>query len=248
MSEHSIIFDLDGTLTDPRPGIVGCIRYAFDRLGRSCPGDDALASFIGPPLRATFSTLLSTSDNRLIEEAVARYRERYESSGIYETRVYDGIQEMLECFERPSSVLFVATSKPAVYAERILKHCGLDRHFCRVYGSELDGRFDDKAELLKHMLAMEGIGAEGAIMVGDRAADILAAKANGMHSIGALWGYGSQAELRDAGAEKLCPSPGDLALFLMSDLTPHAADGRCRHAACGARGAPARRGGGRGRS
>jgi phosphoglycolate phosphatase len=248
MSEHTIIFDLDGTLTDPRQGIVGCIRYALDQIGRSCPGDDVIASFIGPPLRATFSTLLATSDNGLIEKAVARYRERYEDSGIYETRVYDGIRAMLECFERKNSALFVATSKPSVYAERILKHCGLDRYFCHIYGSELDGRFDDKAELLKHMLAMEAIGAEATIMVGDRAADILAAKANGMHSIGALWGYGSQAELHDAGAERLCSSPGDLGSFLTSDLTPHAADGRCRHAARGARGAPARRGGARGRS
>ena len=207
MSTNAVVFDLDGTLTDPRPGIVGCIKYALERLAKPCPGDDVLASFIGPPLRATFATLLDTSDTGLIEEAVARYREQYKCSGIYETRVYDGIHGMLECVQTSSTALFVATSKPAVYAARVVEHCGLAGHFSGVFGPELDGRFDDKAKLLRHLLTTVNLDGEDAIMVGDRAVDILAAKANRMRSIGVLWGYGSQSELRDAAPDRLCATP-----------------------------------------
>jgi len=118
---------------------------------------------------------------------------------------------MLERVKQSRMPLFVATSKPAVYAERIVEHCGFARHFRGVYGPELDGRFDNKTELLGHLLTTEGLGAEGAIMVGDRAVDINAAKTNGMWSIGVLWGYGSQRELRDAEPNKLCATPSEVA-------------------------------------
>ncbi|MGA2958829.1 MAG: HAD hydrolase-like protein [Thermodesulfobacteriota bacterium] len=210
MRSPVLLFDLDGTITDPQIGIVRCMRYALERLARACPPDKVLASFIGPPLRGTFSSLLETSDKELIEKAMALYRQRFADQGIYENQVYDGIPEMLETAHQAGSVSFIATSKPAVYAERIIKHFGLDGHFAKIYGSELDGRLENKADLLAFLLVRERIPAGAAIMVGDRAADILAAKANGIRSIGVLWGYGSEAELTGAGADKLCLTPAEL--------------------------------------
>jgi phosphoglycolate phosphatase len=208
---RAVLFDLDGTLTDPRPGFVRSIRYALDRLGRACPADDVLASFIGPPLRSTFATLLGTADGGLVERAMSLYRERYADVGLYENDIYDGVTEMLETVSGQACALFVATSKPAVYAERIVKHFGLGRYFRGVYGAELGGRFDDKADLLAHLLAREDLRAGAAIMVGDRASDMVAARVNGARAIGILWGYGSEAELIGAGAEALCPAPAHLA-------------------------------------
>lgn len=211
MTARPLLFDLDGTLTDPRVGIIGSIRYALDRLARPCPSDDALAWYIGPPLRSTFATLLATSDTALIERALGLYRERFADIGLYENEVYGGIPAMLDDLRRAGGRLFVATSKPAVFAERIVRHFALDHHFAGVYGPDLDGRFDDKADLLAHLLEREGLAAAAVVMVGDREADVLAARANGVRAIGVLWGYGSRDELQGAGADAVCAVPGDLA-------------------------------------
>jgi phosphoglycolate phosphatase len=209
-----LIFDLDGTLTDPCAGIVRCMRYALARLGAPCPSDDVLASFIGPPLRGTFATLLETSDRELVERALAFYREQYGGTGLLENHVYDGVAEMLDGVRLTASASFVATLKPRPYADRIVRHLGLSRHFAGVYGPELEGRFDEKVDLLAHLLVTERISAEDAVMIGDRAGDIEAARANRVRSIGVLWGYGSESELADARADVLCASPGELASCL----------------------------------
>ena len=124
--------------------------------------------------------------------------------------MYPGVPEMLRDIARAGARAFVATGKPLVYASRIIEHFALEHHFAAVYGSELGGRFDDKAELIAHLLATESIPAARAVMVGDRAGDVIAARANGVRSIGVLWGFGSEAELRDAGADTLCAAPGEL--------------------------------------
>jgi phosphoglycolate phosphatase len=209
-----LLFDLDGTLTDPKPGITSCIRFALDQLGVSCPGDDALVNFIGPPLRDTFATLLDTLETARIEEAMGFYRQRFAATGLYENQVYAGVPAMLEHCQREATAMYVATSKPAVYAERIVQHFGLDHHFRQVYGAELDGRREDKADLVAYVLASEGVGAQTAVMIGDRAADVRAARANGVRSIGVLWGYGSAHELLDAGVDILCKTPSELAAHL----------------------------------
>jgi len=205
-----LLFDLDGTLTDARPGIVACIRHALAGLGRACPDDARLDEFIGPPLRRTFATLLATDDRALVEEALRRYRERFGATGLYENRVYDGVPAMLRGLVPPARA-FVATSKPRVYAERIVRHFGLAEHFAAVHGVGLDGHLDDKAELLAHVLAAERLDPADAVMIGDRAVDVTAARANGLAAIGVLWGYGSERELREAGADALCASPAALA-------------------------------------
>jgi phosphoglycolate phosphatase len=214
----ALLFDLDGTLTDPRPGFVRSIRYALDRLAVACPADEVLASFIGPPLRGTLAALLQTRDGGLIERAMALYRERYGEVGLFENEVYQGVPEMLETVRAQTSALFVATAKPREYAERIARHFGLDRHVARIYGAELGGRFDDKADLLAHLLAAEGVRPDAAVMVGDRASDIRAARVNGVGAIGILWGYGSEAELVDAGAVRLCATPARLARCLSAGV------------------------------
>lgn len=214
MIADALLFDLDGTLTDPKPGIVGCLRFALDQLGVSCPSDDVLTNFIGPPLRATFALLLDTSDGSQIEEAIRLYRQRFAATGLYENQVYAGVPAMLEHAQQAATVMYVATSKPAVYAERIVQHFGLDHHFRQVYGAELDGRRENKADLVAYVLASEGVDAQTAVMIGDRAADVLAAKANGVRSIGVLWGYGSAHELLDAGVDILCQTPSELTAHL----------------------------------
>lgn len=214
MIADALLFDLDGTLTDPKPGIVGSLRFALDQLGVSCPSDDVLASFIGPPLRGTFAMLLDTSEAFRIEEAMTCYRQRFAATGLYENQVYAGVPVMLEHVQQAATAMYVATSKPRVYAERIVQHFGLDHHFRQVYGPELDGQREDKADLLAYLLASEGLGAPDAVMIGDRAADVRAAKANGVRSIGVLWGYGSAQELLDAGVDLLCETPAELAAQL----------------------------------
>ena len=214
MTARVLLFDLDGTLTDPRPGIVGCIRFALDRLRVSCPSDEVLAGYIGPPLRGTFATLLDTSDAERIEEALRLYRQRFADKGLYENKIYAGVPAMLDSVGHVARAAYVATSKPAVYAERIVSHFKLGHHFRKVYGAELDGRRDDKAELLAYLLATEGVEPSASVMVGDRSADIIAAKANEVRSIGVLWGYGSEEELTDAGADMLCRTPSELAQHL----------------------------------
>jgi phosphoglycolate phosphatase len=214
MSPLTVLFDLDGTLTDSRAGITGCIRHVLGRLGRACPDDDALAAYIGPPLRGTFSTLLGTTDPALIETALAHYRARYDETGLYENRVYDGVPEMLEGAGRIADAMFVTTAKLQPAATRIVAHFGLAGHFTAVYGAEPGGRFDSKIDLLAHLLERGVIRAETAVMVGDRGLDVTAAKINGIRSIGALWGFGDGRELADAGADLLCESPRALVACL----------------------------------
>ncbi len=210
----TILFDLDGTLTDSRAGITGSIRHALHRLGRPCPEDGALAAYIGPPLRGTFRTLLGTTDPALIETALSHYRARYDEAGLYENRVYDGVPEMLEAAARLADAMFVTTAKLQPAATRIVAHFDLARHFAGVYGADLDGRFDRKVDLLAHLLETGVIRAQTSIMVGDRGLDITAAKINGLRSIGALWGFGDHRELADAGADLLCESPRALVACL----------------------------------
>ena len=213
-SRPTVLFDLDGTLTDSRAGITGCIRHALGKLGRACPDADALAAYIGPPLRGTFRTLLGTTDAALIERALLHYRTRYDEIGLYENRVYDGVAEMLEGTGRMAEAMFVTTAKLQPAAIRIVAHFDLARHFTAVYGSEPGGRFDSKVDLLAHLVETGVVRAETAVMVGDRELDITAAKINGIRSIGALWGFGDRRELTEAGADLLCESPHALVACL----------------------------------
>jgi phosphoglycolate phosphatase len=215
IARMNVLFDLDGTLTDPKEGIIACFRYALETLGRDSPGDRALERFIGPPLRESLSTLVGVNDETIVERAITLYRGRFAAQGMFENSLYPGISEALEQLQDDGQLLFVATSKPTVFAERIVEHFGMARFFRAVYGSELNGVNADKRDLLAHVVRAESLASVDTAMVGDRAHDVLGALANGLFSVGVLWGYGSREELVAAGAGALCDVPSAL-----GDLPP----------------------------
>jgi len=205
-----MLFDLDGTLTDPKQGIIGCLRYALESLGANAPAAQALERLIGPPLSESFAHLLGPGDNDRVEQAVRLYRERFTAKGMFENSVYPGIVDALAELRDYGVQLFVATSKPRGFAERIVEHFELGRFFSNVYGSELSGANADKKDLLGHVLRAESLPPANTVMVGDRSYDILGARANSLFSVGVLWGYGSREELVAAGAGALCDAPNAL--------------------------------------
>jgi phosphoglycolate phosphatase len=203
----AIFFDLDGTLTDPKPGITRSIQYALQKLDHpTMPTEDELTWCIGPPLRASFVRLLGAETSA--DLAVSYYRERFSDIGLYENGVYDGIGEVLTALCASGHRLFVATSKPHVFAERIIDHFGLRGHFERVFGSELDGTRVDKSRLLEYALKEASVDPARTLMIGDCSHDMIGAKNNGMKGIGVLYGYGSRDELLQAGAHHVCQTPG----------------------------------------
>jgi phosphoglycolate phosphatase len=214
-SIKNVLFDLDGTLTDPREGITRCIQYALEQLNRPVPAQSALEAYIGPPLRSTFALILASTDAALVETAVGLYRERFSATGLFENELYAGVPSMLERLQAARLRLFVATSKVGMFAERILEHFGLSSFFDGVYGSMLDGRFDNKVDLLRHLLASERLAAAESVMIGDRKHDVFAARQNEMLSLGVTYGYGTRAELTTAGADALCDSPAGIVDFLL---------------------------------
>jgi phosphoglycolate phosphatase len=163
---------------------------------------------IGPPLRASLGKLLGGDE--LADRALALYRERFDDIGLYENKIYPGIADILAALTASRRRLFVATSKPHVYAERIVAHFGLADRFERVFGSELDGTRVDKTELLRYALRVTDVDPSRAAMIGDRSHDMIGARNNGMTAIGVLYGYGSQAELVEAGAHHICATPDKL--------------------------------------
>jgi phosphoglycolate phosphatase len=210
-SMKNILFDLDGTLTNPVEGITGSIIYALERMSVPLMTRAELQLHIGPPLRSTFSQILKTTDKDVIERAVALYRERFSEAGLFENELYEGVPEMLSALQAAAKRLFVATSKVEVYTHRILEHFALSGYFEGVYGSAPDGRFDDKAELIAHILESIGLNPAETLMVGDRKYDVMGAKANNCRAVGVTYGYGSEDELREAGADYLCHSPLEVA-------------------------------------
>jgi phosphoglycolate phosphatase len=201
----ALYFDLDGTLTDPKPGITGSIQYALQKLDLPVPSQDELTWCIGPPLRASFVTMLGGEDRA--DLAVSFYRERFGDVGLYENSLYPGIKDVLTALGCSNRRMFVATSKLQIFAERIIDHFGLSGHFERVFGAELDGTRVHKTDLLAYALKTTGVNASQALMIGDRSYDIIGAKNNGMAAIGVLYGYGSKEELIGAGASHVCATP-----------------------------------------
>jgi phosphoglycolate phosphatase len=223
-----VLVDLDGTLVDPKPGLVGSVQYALRQLGQPVPATEELLWLIGPPFRVSFPKLLGRAD--LTEQAISYYRESYFSGGMYDAIVYPGVAEALDGLAAAGCRLFVATSKPHHYARPILEHFGLARRFSAIHGPELDGTNDHKADLIAHIVAREGVDPARAVMIGDREFDVLAAARNGIPAIGVTWGYGSRAELEAAGAASLCEAPGGLAaaaLNLLARGHPAEASARC---------------------
>jgi len=211
------LFDLDGTLTDPAPGITASVAYALERFGIEVSDRAELNKFIGPPLVYSFKTYYGFSDEQA-KQAVAYYRERFRAGGLYENEIYPGIAELLEKIKAGGGRVILATSKPEEFAAMILEHFDILKHFDFVAGNTLDETRPEKRQVIEHIFAnYPEICAENAVMVGDREYDVLAAKEFSLPSVGVLFGYGSLEELMNAGADMLAESVPALSALLIDD-------------------------------
>ncbi|QHI28829.1 HAD family hydrolase [Acinetobacter haemolyticus] len=195
MTIKNILIDLDGTLTDPKTGIHGSIRYALEKLNQPLADEVDLDWTIGPPLKASLAKLLDTQDDDLAEQALAAYRERFSVTGLFENEVYPTVEGTLRQLQTQEYQLFLATAKPTVYSKQILAHFQLDQYFTEMYGSELTGERTNKADLIAYILEQEQLNAQHCIMVGDRQYDVIGARANGIETIAVNYGYGTTQEL-----------------------------------------------------
>jgi phosphoglycolate phosphatase len=205
----TLLLDLDGTLIDPAPGIMGSCRYALKRLHFEVPEEEDLRWIIGPPLRESFGCLLRGQADA--EAALRFYRERYAERGLREAHPYPGIMDALKRRLADGTRLMLCTSKPTFFAQQVVNYFGFAPLLSGVYGSELDGRFDDKGDLIGHLMATEKLSSEETCMVGDRRHDVQAASRHKVPTVGVLWGYGNREELESAGAAVIIDRPHDLA-------------------------------------
>jgi phosphoglycolate phosphatase len=216
MLKDFMLFDLDGTLTDPAPGITNSLMYALKCYGIEVTDRTSLYKYIGPPLLDTFSQGFGFSQE-MAAEAVVKYREYFADKGLFENKVYDGIPELLHTLKESGKVLIVATSKPEEYSVRILEHFGLDKFFTAVCGSNMDESRSKKAEVIAYALEKAHVPDKSrAIMIGDRKHDIIGAKECGIESCGVLFGYGSRTELMDAGAGYIAADIPELKRILLT--------------------------------
>ncbi|MGD9912839.1 MAG: HAD hydrolase-like protein [Rhizobiaceae bacterium] len=206
--QKAVLFDLDGTLTDPFVGISRSIQHALQQVGAPVPEAETLRAYIGPPLLATFRQLLG--DEILAAECVRLYRERYADIGKFENAIIPGIAEVVTALSQQGYFLAVATSKLETYSRDIVAHFGLGPFFADIHGSQLDGSRAEKPELLRHIVATEALDPARTIMIGDRLHDVVGAAKNGMPAIGVLWGFGDRPELEEAGAAAIAETPADL--------------------------------------
>jgi phosphoglycolate phosphatase len=209
----TLLFDLDGTLIDSEAGILASIRYAFAAAGLAAPAAEILRSWIGPPLRKQLQQHLGHNDAR-VEVMVAHYREHFAAAGWADHRVIDGIDIALRQFARAGHRLAVVTSKIEPHARRIVASFAFASLFKDVIGATADGSLSEKPALIATALRRLGSDASAAVMIGDRRYDIEGARQHGMRSIGVLWGFGTRAELRAAGADALAATPGELAALI----------------------------------
>lgn len=216
MSFTTVLFDLDGTLTDPFEGITRSIQHALEKMGASAVAVEDLRWCIGPPLWESFRVLLGTDDRKELDRAVGFYRDRYTETGLYENTLIDGIPELLAGLSESGLRLHVCTSKPHAYAGTIIEHFGLRPYFGTVYGSELDGARSAKAELIAYILKEEGLRSGETVMIGDRKHDLIGANANEVAGVGVLWGYGSREELAAENPVLIAETPMEIAAFLQT--------------------------------
>ena len=194
MDYPNVLFDLDGTLTDPREGITRPIQYGLSKMGIDEPDLTQLEHFIGPPLLQAFMATYGF-DEAKAWEAMGFYRERFAVTGLYENEVFEGVTPLLETLVAQGRQLFIATSKPQVYAREIARHFDFARHFKVIYGSELDGTRTNKVELIRHLMAEQGLNPAHTLMIGDRKHDLIGARDNGLDAAAVGYGFGSFEEL-----------------------------------------------------
>lgn len=216
MDRKYILFDLDGTLTDPGLGITKSVQHALRTYGIEEPDLEKLYPFIGPPLKDSFVKYYGFSEEQGME-AIGRYREYFSVKGIFENVVYDGIPGMLKKLKEDGRILLVATSKPELFAEQILKHFELYDYFDYVGGASMDEVRVKKSEVIAYVMEKMGIqDVNQMIMVGDREHDVLGARGNGIDCVGVLFGYGDRQELEDADAYHIVETVEELGEYLLS--------------------------------
>ena len=219
-----VLLDLDGTLADSAPGIVACARHALRELGLPVPDDAAVRRLVGPPLQDAFAALGVPADR--VPDAVAAYRAAYAGGGMFDNAVFAGVPDALRTLREAGVRLAVATSKPEVYARRIVAHLGLDTDLARgvddVYGATLDGTRGSKADVVAHALdglraepSLAALRPEDVVMVGDREHDVHGAAAHGVACVGVAWGYAAPGELEAAGARAVVGTPRALVAALL---------------------------------
>ena len=205
-----ILFDLDGTLTDPGIGITNSVMYALRKFNINVDNRTDLYKFIGPPLKDSFKEFYRFTDEQS-ELAVSYYREYFRKQGMLENKVYDGIPELLSLLKENRKTLIVATSKPETFTLEILRHFGLYEYFDFVVGATMDDTRNKKADIIRYALKTCRIADKSyAVMIGDRKHDMIGAKENGLDSIGVLYGYGDEKELADAGATFIAASAAEI--------------------------------------
>lgn len=205
----NILFDLDGTITDPKEGITKCVAFALSYFGIEIKDTDSLTNYIGPPLLQGFEQNHGFTHEQA-ELAVAKYRERYAVKGMFENKLYPGMDKLFKDLYSEGKKIIVATSKPTVYSARILWKFGLYQYVSFVAGSTLSNTRTDKAEIIQFAEEKTGIKPESSLMVGDRIYDIVGGKKRNMRTIAVSYGYGSEAELKDAKADYLVGSVDEL--------------------------------------
>lgn len=207
----TILFDLDGTLTDSGEGIINCAILALEHFGCPIPDREEMRTFVGPPLHESFIRHGVPADKA--EEAIKVYRSRYIPIGAYENTPYPGVRELLENLKQQGHTLYVATSKPEEMSVKILEHFDLARYFDRICGASMDTSRSSKEAVIAYLLELSGRAAD-IVMVGDTKFDILGAKAHAIPAIGVSWGYGSVEEMREAGASAIARSMEELYALL----------------------------------
>lgn len=214
MKKQTILFDLDGTLTDSFEGIAKSVKYALEFFGIEVKSLNDLNCFVGPPLKDSFMEFCQMDEEKA-EVAIAKYRERFREKGIYENALYPGTEEMLSSLYEAGFQLAIASSKPLVFVEQILEYFHIARYFSVVIGSELDGSFGEKAEVIACALERSGADLSDVVMVGDRKYDAMGAAANGVDFIGACYGCGGREELSQYPHCFLADSTLEIASYLL---------------------------------
>ena len=213
-----LLFDLDGTLTDPKLGITSSVQYALHKMGIDEPDLDKLEPFIGPPLMDSFVEFYGMSEEQA-NQAITAYRERFGTIGLFENEVYPGIPGMLAKLHQAGKRLAIASSKPTVYVTRILEHFELKQYFDVIVGSELDGTRSRKEEVveeaLRQLIQGEKMDSDTSVMIGDRKFDIMGAKAYGLTGVGVSFGYAKEGELEESGADYIVDTVEQLEALLL---------------------------------
>lgn len=213
-----VFFDLDGTVTESAPGIVNSVVYAIKKLGYKMPSEEDLYKFVGPPLSESFIKYCGVDPSETWE-SIRTFREYFTERGMFENNVYPGIPELTAELKRSGTKVILATSKPQLFAERILTHFGIINNFDLVFGNTMDEKYKDKKLLFSDVFKSLGITGEersGCVMVGDRSSDIEGAHSAGIKAIGVLYGYGDREELEGAGADVIVETVAELKKALIN--------------------------------